>query len=107
MSRLKISEYCKSKYVTRGDGAYLRRAIEQRWSEPDQLVLDFTGVRIASVSFFDESLGLLAKQHALEELTRRVRVEHMDPADKALLNSIVVARARERRDGNGEPAASA
>jgi hypothetical protein len=106
VSHLKISEYCKGRYVTRGDGAHLRRAIEVRWTEPEQLVLDFTGVRIASVSFFDESLGLLAKHHPLEELTRRVRVENMAPADKALLNSIVVGRARERRDGSSEPAAS-
>jgi hypothetical protein len=106
MSRLHISEFCKSSHVTRGDGAHLRRAIEQRWSEPDQLVLDFLGVRVASVSFFDESLGLLAKRHELDELTRRVRVENMDPADKALLNSIVLARSRERRASQSDPSAA-
>jgi hypothetical protein len=95
--RLRISEFCKARHVTRIDGAHLRREIQQRWHQDDQLVLDFSGVRIASVSFFDESLGLLAREHDLEDLKRRVKVENMDPADRALLNSIVVARSRERK----------
>jgi hypothetical protein len=98
MARLRIAEFCHAKHVTRGDGALLRRAIIERWDEADPLVLDFTGLRIASVSFFDESLGLLAKAHPLGELTRRVRVENIDPSDRNLLNSIVLARSREREN---------
>lgn len=52
---------------------------------------------IASVSFFDESLGLLALAHPLAELTARVRVENIEPADRSLLNSIVQSRSRERK----------
>lgn len=96
MARLLISEFCHAKHVTRGDGAHLRRAIEERWDEAEPLILDFSGLRIASVSFFDESLGLLAKAHPLPELTRRVQVENIDPSDRSLLNSIVLARTRER-----------
>lgn len=96
MAQIRISEYCKTSRVTRGDGAHLRRGIEEHWADADPLVLDFSGVRIASVSFFDESLGLLAKAHPIEELRRRVRVENIDPADRALLNRIVLAREKER-----------
>jgi hypothetical protein len=108
MARLSIREYCKTSRVTRGDGAQLRHAIEEHWDAEDQLVLDFTGVRIASVSFFDESLGLLALLHPLDELTRRVRVEGMNPADRALLNNIVMSRSRERKaaDVRGGPPSS-
>jgi hypothetical protein len=97
MARIQIAEYCKTSRVTRGDGAHLRRGIQEHWADEEQLVLDFSGVRIASVSFFDESLGLLAKAHPIEELRRKVRVENIDPADRALLNHIVVAREKERR----------
>ncbi len=96
MPRLNIAAFCGAAHVSREDGARLRGAIEESWEAPEQLVLDFSNVRIASVSFFDESLGLLAREHSLEELTRRVRVENMDPADRKLLNSIVQSRARER-----------
>jgi hypothetical protein len=99
MAKIVVKVFCRASRVTRGDGALLRRAIEERWDDDAPVVLDFDGVRIASVSFFDESLGLLAKKHPLDELTRRVRVENIDPADRRLLNNIVVARDRERRSG--------
>jgi hypothetical protein len=95
MSRLNVSAYC-ARRLTRGDGAHLRHAIENAWNDSEPLVLDFAGVTVASVSFFDEALGLLARQHALEELTKRVKVENMMPADRALLNTIVLSRSRER-----------
>jgi hypothetical protein len=96
MARLHIATYCKTARVSRGDGALLRHTIEEHWNDREPLVLDFSDVRIASVSFFDESLGRLALTHPLEELTKRVKVEHMDPADRRLLNNIVQARAKER-----------
>ncbi len=95
MSRLNVATYC-ARRLTRGDGAHLRHAIEDAWNAPEPLVLDFASVTIASVSFFDEALGLLARQYPLEELTKRVKVENMVPADRALLNTIVLSRSRER-----------
>jgi hypothetical protein len=93
--------------VTRADGAQLRERILSHWNDDEPLVLDFDGVRIASVSFFDESLGLLAKEYALPELTAHVRVENIDPADRKLLNSITLARSRERRlTSDSHPVAS-
>jgi hypothetical protein len=96
MPRIDISKHCASR-VTRGDGAHLRHAIEQAWEGTEPVVLDFDGVTIASVSFFDESLGLLALSHPLSELTARVQVENIVPADRSLLNSIVQSRSRERK----------
>jgi hypothetical protein len=87
--------------VTRDDGAHLRHAIEQAWHDAGPIVLDFRGLTIASVSFFDEALGVLALEHPVEELTRRVRVENMVAADRELLNNIVSSRRRERDDQLG------
>ena len=95
MARIVISERFKGSRVTREDGAKLRALIEEHWNDSEPLVLDFSGLRIASASFFDESLGVLAKQLPLDELTRRVRIEGIDPADRKLLNQIVLARAEE------------
>lgn len=97
MTHLNVATLCGARRVTREDGRVLREAILQHWTEAETVTLDFNGVRIASVSFFDESLGLLARQHPLDEIRRRVRVENMDPADRRLLNDIVQSRSRERR----------
>lgn len=96
MPRLEIASYCKARLVSRGDGAHLRRAIEEAWNADGPLVLDFANVRVASVSFFDEALGLLAREYPIDELTKRVRVENIDPGDRTLLNNIVRSRAKER-----------
>jgi hypothetical protein len=93
MARIIISEHFKGSRVTRGDGEGLRALIDEHWNDSEPLILDFSGLRIASASFFDESLGVLAEQHPLDELTRRVRVENIDPADRKLLNHIVLTRA--------------
>lgn len=97
MARLLISESFGTNHVTREDGARLRQLIEQYWSDEDALVLDFSGLRIASVSFFDESLGMLATRHPVELLAQRVRVENINPQDRRLLNGIVLSRAKERQ----------
>jgi hypothetical protein len=97
MARIHIATEYQSKRVTRSDGAELRAAIEKHWADAEPLVLDFSGVRIASVSFFDESLGRLALLHPVEELTTRVKVENIDPADRRLLDDIVRSRLQERK----------
>jgi hypothetical protein len=96
MAKIRIAEFCKGSHVTRGDGAHLRKAIEEHWDDAEPLSLDFSGVRIASVSFFDESLGLLAKKRPVDEIRKRVRVENIDEGDRALLNRIVLSRSKER-----------
>jgi hypothetical protein len=105
MTRIRIAEECQTKRVSRGDGALLRHLIEQAWKVQPKVVLDFEGVRIASVSFFDEAIGLLARQHPLKELTARLSVENITPADRNLLNQIVLSRAKERRNESTPPAA--
>lgn len=96
MARIAIATFCKAARVSRGDGAHVRRAIEEHWDDDEALVLDFAGVRIASVSFFDEAMGLLARKFDLETLRQHVSVENIDPGDRHLLNRIVLSRAKER-----------
>jgi len=107
MARFVIAEYCKQSQLTRADGAQLRTLIEEHWEDAEPIVLDFYGLRIASVSFFDESLGLLAKRYPLDELGRRLRMENINAADRVLLNGIVSSRAKEREgasdDGHQAP----
>jgi hypothetical protein len=70
--------------------------MEEHWNDAEPMVLDFDGVVIASVSFFDESFGLLALRYPLRELTRRFKVENINAPDRRLLNTVVLARERER-----------
>jgi hypothetical protein len=98
MKTIAIREFCDDACITRVDGARLREAIVAGWDH-ERVVLDFAGTRIASVSFFDEAIGLLAREHAVETLTNRLEIVHLDPSDRALLNRIVARRAQERKAG--------
>jgi STAS-like domain of unknown function (DUF4325) len=96
MPRIQIAELSHGSNVTRADGAVLRTAIEQLWNDAEPVILDFQALRIASVSFFDEGVGVLAKAYGREVIAKRLRVENIDPSDRKLLNEIVSSRARER-----------
>jgi hypothetical protein len=95
MARVLVRDVTSTQ-VFRTDGEQLRHAIEKAWSDADQLEVDFDGLRIDSASFFDESFGHLALGHPLAVIRGRLRPINLSEPDRALLNSIVTRRARER-----------
>ena len=99
MATIRVASLGKGAHITRPDGARLRKLIEDHWLDSEPITLDFKGLRIASASFFDESLGLLAQKHGTKLLLSRVTVQNIDPSDRALLNRIVASRAQERQVG--------
>ncbi len=99
MATIVVAALGKGAHITRPHGARLRNLVEEHWTDSEPVTLDFAGLRVASASFFDESLGLLAQRHGLKELLSHVTVKNIDPSDRALLNRIVASRAQERQAG--------
>jgi hypothetical protein len=97
MSRLIVSEICPSR-VFRADGERLRAAIMAAWSDDGPVEIDFEGERIASASFLDESIGVLALTHPLEVLKARLKPMNLTQPDRALLNQILSRRSAERSE---------
>ncbi len=81
--------------VTREHGKRLRQLVEQHLASPP-VVIDFEGLQITSVSFFDEAFGQLARQCG-ESLLGAIRLERIHPFDLALVRDIVHSRAEETR----------
>jgi len=98
--RITITEICGASRISRADGLKLRKAIEQRWSDRGPLEVDFENVRIASLSFLDEAIALLALDHPVDVLKSRLKLLNLRDADRRLLNSRIMSRARER-EGSG------
>jgi hypothetical protein len=92
MARISIPETCAGATITRQDGAALRKVIEHSWGDGEPLQLDFGGQRVASASFFDESLGLLVESLGVKTVLARISIIGIDPGDRALLNRIIQAR---------------
>lgn len=103
MSSISVVEACGDSRVFREDGEKLRRRIKELWSDLEPVDVDFGHVVIASVSFFDEAIAVLALQYPLDVIKRRVKVLNITEPDRRLLNTLVVSRNRERiaRAANG------
>ncbi|MFI5301135.1 MAG: STAS-like domain-containing protein [Polyangiales bacterium] len=96
MARLSVTEVCGNSRVTREDGARLREAVVAIWSDSAPVEVDFEGVAIASVSFFDEAFARLALEHPLDVMKRRLNLVGLTAPDRRLLNSLLQSRSRER-----------
>ncbi len=92
MMRINVPETCAGATVTRDDGKALRGAILRCLDDEGTLELDFGGQRVASASFFDESLGSLAESLGVEVVRTRISVVGIEPGDRDLLNRIIRAR---------------
>jgi hypothetical protein len=100
MHRLLVSQVCSSR-VFRADGERLRTAILAAWNDDEPVEIDFEGIRIASASFLDESIGVLALTHPLDVLKARLKPVNLTKPDRALLNQILSRRSIERSEERG------
>ena len=97
MTHLRVGEICGSRKVTRDDGAVIHDLITKAWSE-ECIEVDFENIPIASVSFLDQAIGILALDHDLVEVRRKVRLKNMHSFDERLVNDILTSRAAEREN---------
>lgn len=94
--RLRITEVCPQSRIFRADGERLRAAIRETWAKSQVCELDFENARIASISFLDEGIAVLAREMPVDELLARLRIENMTGPDRRLLDQRIAARERER-----------
>jgi STAS-like domain of unknown function (DUF4325) len=96
MQRIEVSRQLGNNIVTRDDGRQLRKLIEQRLGDAP-VVIDFEGLQITSVSFFDEALGALARRLGEEKLLETVKLVRINKFDEALARDIIASRSREAK----------
>ena len=90
-----IQTICGQDTLSRDAGKILREHILANWSQA-KLRLFAKGRVIASVSFFDESIGMLMKMgnKPWPEVRAKLEFPDLSKEDRALLNSVV----KQRRD---------
>ena len=87
--------------ATRESGALARKAVLQALEEHPVVTLDFTGAH-PTPSFADELVGRLAEALGEAAFRQRVRFVGYGPAERLLLNQVVLRRLRRRRDAQQE-----
>ncbi len=93
MARIEVKTQLGNDVVSREHGERMRTLLEQALEKSESVVVDFAGMQITSVSFFDESFGTLAKRYG-DDLLVKIKLEEIDPFDLALVRDIVASRAR-------------
>ena len=93
MTRIEVKAELGNEVVTREHGRKMRTLLEKALARAP-VTIDFAGMQISSVSFFDESFGVLAGKYG-EDLLAKMKFERIDPFDLALLRDIVSSRWRE------------
>ncbi len=97
MTRIEVKTQLGQNVVSREHGKTMRALLEKALANTPPVIVDFEGMQITSVSFFDESFGVLAKKHGDEALLQKVKFERIDPFDLALVKDIIASRWREAK----------
>ncbi len=105
--KLRVADVCGESRVFRDDGLKLRQEIERRWSRADNSEVDFENIRIASASFLDEGIAVLALMLPVSEIKKRLKIQNITKPDRALLNQLILSRSREREIGSQGPSHAA
>ena len=94
--RLKLSDICEGSYASRADGERLRQAIEAALQTAPSCEVDFEMIRVASISFLDEAVAVLALKGDEGGLAARVQPVNMTAADRKLLEDLIAKRDGQR-----------
>lgn len=90
--RIDLKKEYGKQTVTRDDGKVVADRLNKAMKKEDKIVIDFSNILIASVSFFDEAFGKLAFKYSKETLGKKLVLENMEDFDRALLNDILISR---------------
>lgn len=100
--RINLKKEFAEDYISRDAGEKLRNQILEIAKTGEKAVLDFSGLVIASTSFFDESIAKLAQAGWDDEaLTCRIGLLSIHPRDKDLLISLCKKRGFKNPFGKG------
>jgi hypothetical protein len=90
--KINILEKFAQDYTTRPAGEKLRKMIIKAAENDKKIELDFSGLKIASASFFDESIGKLPDEPKGHDALKKVVVFHIHKLDYSLLEQICQTR---------------
>jgi hypothetical protein len=94
-----LKEICGKQTITREEGKKINELIVQSWNKEDKIVIEFSNILIASVSFLDEAFGKLAFDYEKEVLVQKLSFNNIEEYDRVLLNDILLSRYHQKQVG--------
>ena len=98
MKRINIREQFSADFVTRAAGERLRLMILEAAGSGEVIEIDFSGLMIASTSFFDEGFAKLSEAGwTAQKLKAVVVFKNIHPRDREILEGLFSRRERQRK----------
>ncbi len=94
--KVNLKTKCGTQTISRENGLVIANILIDAIEKEDKVVIDFSNILVASVSFFDEAFGKLAFKYPKEVLARKLVFENIKDFDKALLNDILISRYHQK-----------
>ncbi len=86
MKRIEMKKAFRDDYISRAAGERLREIILEAFKNQETIELDFTGLIVASTSFFDEGIAKLAEAGwDSARLEKSVHFIQLNPGDRKVL----------------------
>ncbi|MCK9374697.1 MAG: STAS-like domain-containing protein [Syntrophobacterales bacterium] len=96
---INLKDKCGKQTITREDGQIINDMIVHSWEREERIVIDFSNILIASVSFLDEAFGKLSFYFPKEILIKKLYFDNIQDYDRALLNDIFISRYHQKELG--------
>jgi hypothetical protein len=92
---VKLTDFSEEGVSTRDEGRLVLIHLLKLWKRYEKIILDFSNIQIASVSFCDEVFGTLSMHFNNDELKAKLTLVNIDPLDKQTINTVIAARRKE------------
>lgn len=80
-----VGPYCGS----RKEGNKIFSQLMENWTEFDQIIINFEGVEITTLSFFNAAISPLVEKYDLTTIRNKLRFHNIDDSSKILLNKSI------------------
>lgn len=90
-AKISVSEICGTDPLTGTNGIKVHKLILEQWGASKTVEVNFSKV-LPSPTFLEQAVGELIGKFPKAEIISKLKVTGLSPADKAILNGIVVNR---------------
>lgn len=80
-----VGPYCGS----RKEGNIIFSKLMESWAEFDHLIINFEGVEITTLSFFNAAISPLVEKYDLTTIRNKLQFHNIDDSSKILLNKSI------------------
>ena len=94
----KLRELILTDELSREAALPLRLQIEQNWNNAEQIIINFDGLGLLTLSYLDELIGKLFLIYPKKQVMKKLVIKGLSEGNRQFLGNIVTDRIRKQRE---------